>query len=60
MRRVDDGRTSEVFCNGNVEEVMRRLGEMNPESLNEETLSLEEIFLARVQAERSNNESALA
>jgi hypothetical protein len=33
---------------------------MNPESLNEETLSLEEIFLARVQAERSNNESALA
>jgi ABC-2 type transport system ATP-binding protein len=60
MRRVDDGRTSEVFCNGNVEEVMRRFGEMNPESLNEETLSLEEIFLARVQAERSNNESALA
>lgn len=53
MRRVDDGRTSEIFCNGNADEVTSRLREMNPESLSEETLSLEEIFLARVQAERS-------
>ena len=52
LRRIDDGRTSEIFCNGNAAETARLLKELKPESLEEETLSLEEIFLSRVHGER--------
>jgi len=52
LRRIDDGRTSEIFCNGNAAETARLLKELKPESLEEETLSLEEIFLSRVHVER--------
>ena len=54
MRLTEEGREAEVFCNGNLEEVTRQLKQLNPEVLKQETLTLEEIFLTRVRAERSD------
>jgi ABC-2 type transport system ATP-binding protein len=54
LRLVQEARHADVFCNGNLDEVEAQLKQMKPESMNRETLSLEEMFMMRVQAEKES------
>ncbi len=51
-----EGREIEVICNGNSSDVFEQLKALKPESLERETLRLEDIFRAQVKAERQNDE----